>query len=111
MAKCLMMIMLELKMKQEDPIVIFEDNIVAIMMASASKADKRTRHIGISYFAIQKTGREMRYQKSTYQRYGQSFGPIYHGIGMDFTPMTCVKDDGTCGFQLPTYNIAGRMSA
>eukprot|EP00957_Ditylum_brightwellii_P200260 15266380-Ditylum_brightwellii.AAC.1 len=33
--------------------MIYEDNATAIMMANASKPNDRTRHIDISYFAIE----------------------------------------------------------
>eukprot|EP00957_Ditylum_brightwellii_P048833 3704825-Ditylum_brightwellii.AAC.2 len=40
-------------MKQDGPTMIHEDNSAAIRMANASKPNGRTRHINITYFAIQ----------------------------------------------------------
>eukprot|EP00957_Ditylum_brightwellii_P131423 10023043-Ditylum_brightwellii.AAC.1 len=40
-------------MEQDGPTMTYEDNATAIMMASTSKLNGRTRHIAISYFAIQ----------------------------------------------------------
>eukprot|EP00957_Ditylum_brightwellii_P096130 7323968-Ditylum_brightwellii.AAC.1 len=40
-------------MEQEGPTMMYEDTDAAIMMANTSKPNGRTRHIDISYFAIQ----------------------------------------------------------
>eukprot|EP00957_Ditylum_brightwellii_P212380 15367207-Ditylum_brightwellii.AAC.4 len=53
MAKCICAILKELKMGQDRPTMIYEDNATAIMMANTIKPNGRTRHIDISYFAIQ----------------------------------------------------------
>eukprot|EP00957_Ditylum_brightwellii_P187709 14293377-Ditylum_brightwellii.AAC.1 len=53
MAKYICMILKELKIKQQGPTIIYEDNAAAIMMANMSKPNKRTRNINISFFAIQ----------------------------------------------------------
>eukprot|EP00957_Ditylum_brightwellii_P080010 6084539-Ditylum_brightwellii.AAC.1 len=46
MAKYLIMVMLELKMKPEILTMIFEDNVMTIMMTNANKLNRRTRMIG-----------------------------------------------------------------
>eukprot|EP00957_Ditylum_brightwellii_P179223 13653719-Ditylum_brightwellii.AAC.1 len=53
MAKCLCAMLEELSIEQKGPTVIYEDNATAIMMTNTSKPNSRTRHISISYFAIQ----------------------------------------------------------
>eukprot|EP00957_Ditylum_brightwellii_P042815 3241403-Ditylum_brightwellii.AAC.1 len=53
MAKCIRAIRKEPKIKQHGPTITYEDNSAAIMMANPSKPNGRTRHINISYFAIQ----------------------------------------------------------
>eukprot|EP00957_Ditylum_brightwellii_P038105 2881511-Ditylum_brightwellii.AAC.1 len=53
MAKYLCAILEELSIEQKGPTPIYDDNIAAIMMTNASKPNGRTRHINISYFAIQ----------------------------------------------------------
>eukprot|EP00957_Ditylum_brightwellii_P059463 4514280-Ditylum_brightwellii.AAC.1 len=54
LAKYLRVILEELSIEQRGPTTIYEDNAAAIMMANISKPNDRTRHIDISYFAIQK---------------------------------------------------------
>eukprot|EP00957_Ditylum_brightwellii_P131352 10017684-Ditylum_brightwellii.AAC.1 len=53
LAKYIWAILKELKMEQDGPMMIYEDNAAAIMMTNANKLNRRTRHINISYFAIQ----------------------------------------------------------
>eukprot|EP00957_Ditylum_brightwellii_P070592 5363563-Ditylum_brightwellii.AAC.1 len=45
MAKYLRMIMIELKIEQKGPMMIFEDSTAAMMMANASEPNRRTHHI------------------------------------------------------------------
>eukprot|EP00957_Ditylum_brightwellii_P106504 8125820-Ditylum_brightwellii.AAC.1 len=48
MAKYICMILKDLKIEQQGPTIIYEDNVAAIMMANASKLNRRTRYIDIS---------------------------------------------------------------
>eukprot|EP00957_Ditylum_brightwellii_P087046 6625918-Ditylum_brightwellii.AAC.1 len=53
MAKYLGAVLNELGITQRDPIIIYEDNAAAIMMANVSKPNGRTQHINISSFVLQ----------------------------------------------------------
>eukprot|EP00957_Ditylum_brightwellii_P010666 807826-Ditylum_brightwellii.AAC.1 len=53
MEKYIHVILKELKIEQDGPTMMYEDNSAAIMMANTSKSNERTRHIDISYFKIQ----------------------------------------------------------
>eukprot|EP00957_Ditylum_brightwellii_P072714 5526600-Ditylum_brightwellii.AAC.1 len=53
MAKYIQAILKELKFEQDGLTMIDEDNTAAIIMANVSKPNRRTRHLDISYFAIQ----------------------------------------------------------
>ena len=53
MAKYTQVILKELKIKQHGPTIMYKDNATAIMMVNASKPNRRTRYINISYFTIQ----------------------------------------------------------
>eukprot|EP00957_Ditylum_brightwellii_P126442 9638239-Ditylum_brightwellii.AAC.1 len=53
MDKYTYVILKELKIEQDGPMMIYEDNAAAIMLANKNKPNGRTQHNDISYFAIQ----------------------------------------------------------
>eukprot|EP00957_Ditylum_brightwellii_P207227 15352063-Ditylum_brightwellii.AAC.1 len=53
MAKYLCTVLNELGIVQQGPTMIYKDNTAAILVANANKPNSRTRHIDISYFALQ----------------------------------------------------------